>query len=39
MKRQNQRPILALRLIRPFSKADIFWTVRYARQCELLTEE
>lgn len=39
MKRQNRRPILALRLIRPFSRNDIFWTLPYAKQCETLTAE
>jgi Endonuclease NucS len=39
LNRQNRRPTLALRLIRSFSKADTFWTLRYAKQCESLMEE
>jgi len=39
MNRQNRRPILALRLIRAFSKADIFWGLPYGKQCEILTGE
>ena len=39
MKRQNRRPILALRLIRSFREADTFWTLPFARQCASLVDE
>jgi hypothetical protein len=39
MKRQNRRPILALRLIRSLSKSDMFWTLPYTKQCESLVDE
>lgn len=39
MKRQNRKPILALRLIRSFPKTDAFWTLAYRYQCEALVLE
>jgi hypothetical protein len=39
MKRQNRRPILALRLIRAFPKGDVFWTLSCVKQCESLVDE